>query len=382
MKLLEKILMPIDVNDINDEQIGAAVKIAKEFHSEVLVMYVLPDSDLHPDVEKLLSKYINKTINKTIKALKKEDVVCPDPIIKQGNPVSNILEVATDENANLILVSSGANVNEDRFKLGTTAEKLVQLSDVPVWVTQYGEELKMKRILCPIDFSDPAKRALRNAILLSNNFNATLHILGVFEPFFTASPRINFDQKAENEKLRKQFEVQMDEFLSGFSLKGLNHKVEIAVGVPHDKILKAIDKSDIDMLVIGTNGRSGFSRMLLGSVTEKVIRELPCSFVTTKTQNIYQLRLDDEVKNIEAHFSNAEKLQKSGLHKEAIEQYLVCLQINDMHVPSMFKLAKLYKTIGNEEKMKYYEDMAGDILRRLWDKKIEFEIRNHYRTDL
>lgn len=381
MKLLEKILMPIDVNDMNDEQIGAAAQIAKEFHSEVIVMYVLPESDLHPDVEKLVGKYTNKAINKAVKALKKENVTCLEPIIRNGNPVSNILEVATDENVNLILVSSGANINNDRFKLGTTAEKLVQLSDVPVWVTKYGEELRMKRIMCPIDFSDPARRALRNAILLSNNFDATLHILGVFEPFFTSSPRLNFDQKEENEKLRKQFDQQMDEFLSGFSLKGVNYKVEIAVGVPHDRILKAIEKSGIDMLVIGTNGRSGFSRMLLGSVTEKVIRELPCSFVTTKTQNIYQLRLDDEVKSIEAHFGNATRLQKSGLYKEAIEQYLICLQINDMHVPSMYKLAKLYKIIGNDEKMNYYENMAADILRRLWDKKIEFEIRNHYRSD-
>jgi two-component SAPR family response regulator len=119
----------------------------------------------------------------------------------------------------------------------------------------------------------------------------------------------------------------------------------------------------------------------MGSVTEKVIRQLPCSFVTTKTQNIYQLRLDTEIKEIEIHFKNAEKLQKSGFYKEAIEQCLICLKINDMHIPSMYKLAKLYKFLGDDAQVSYYEKMASDLLRRLWDKKIEYEIRTHYRSD-
>ena len=142
-----------------------------------------------------------------------------------------------------------------------------------------------------------------------------------------------------------------------------------------------IQENEADLLVLGTNGRSGFSRMVMGSVTEKVIRELPCSFVTTKTQSIFQVKLDNEVKEIETHFNNAAKLYKSGLYNEAIDQYLKCLQINDMHVPSMYKLAKLYKILGDQEKMEHYDKMASDILRRLWDKKIEFEIRKHYKSD-
>lgn len=381
MKLLEKILMPVDVNDINEEQIRAATKIAKEFNSEVVIIYVLPESDLHADVDKFLRRYINESLDKVVHSLEKQNVACTQPITRNGDPVNNILEVATDQNVNLILASSGEDKGNDKFKLGTTAEKLVQLSDIPVLVIKSGQEIKIDRVMCPIDFSDPSRRALTNAILLSKTFNATLYILGVFEPFFTASPRIKFDQNKENEKLKQQFENRMEEFLSNFSVKGVNHQVEIVVGVPHERILNRIQKKGVDLLIMGTNGRSGLSRMLMGSVTEKVIRELPCSFVTTKTKNIYQLRLDNEVKEIETHFTNAIKLHKSGLYKEAIDQYLICLQINDMHVPSMYKLAKLYKILGNKKEMDYYEEMASDILSRLWDKKIEYEIRRHYKSD-
>ena len=276
------------------------------------------------------------------------------------------------------MVCSGNKPENEEFKLGTTAEKLIQLSDVPVWVAKSDQHTEIKKILCPVDFSDPAKRALRNAILLSNNFDASLLILGVFEPFFTASPRLQIDQKQENEKLLKQFKQKMNEFLSGFDLKTVNHSVEIMEGIPHVKILDSIQKNGIDLLVMGTNGRSGFSRIIMGSVTEKVIRHLPCSFVTTKTQNIFQLKFDTEIKEIEIHFNNADKLQKSGWYKEAIDQCLICLQINDMHVPSMYKLAKLYKILGDDNQVAYYEKMADEVLRRLWDKKIEYEIRKHY----
>jgi hypothetical protein len=47
----------------------------------------------------------------------------------------------------------------------------------------------------------------------------------------------------------------------------------------------------------------------------------------------------------------------------------------------MYKLAELYKTLGENEKVIYYEKMAKDLLRRLWDNKIEYEIRKHYRPD-
>jgi nucleotide-binding universal stress UspA family protein len=345
-------------------------------------MYVLPDADVHPEIETLLSKYINKTLGKIEKAIKTEGISLLKTLILSGNPTDKILQVANDERANLILIGSGDESDKEEFRLGVTAEKLVRLSDIPVWVAKSNQEMELKRILCPVDFSNASKRALKNAILLSNNFQSSLTILGVYEPVTTTSPRIAIDLVETNNRLLKQFQNEMETFLAEFDLKGVNYNVEIDKGIPHEKILLAIDKLDCDLLVIGTNGRSGFSRIMLGSVTEKVIRNLPCSFVTTKTQDIFKLRFDNEIKEIETHFSNANRLVKSGLYNEAIGQYLICLQINDMHVPSMYKLSELYKILGNDEKVEYYDKMAKDLLQRLWDKKIENEIRKHYRSNI
>ncbi|MCU0412912.1 MAG: hypothetical protein MUE91_00715 [Ignavibacteriaceae bacterium] len=98
-----------------------------------------------------------------------------------------------------------------------------------------------------------------------------------------------------------------------------------------------------------------------------------------KKNDVIQLKLDYEIKEIELHFKNGEELIKNGFYDEAINQFLICLQVNDMHIPSMKKLADLYNKSGDTNKSLFYENMAKEILSKLWDKKIEEEIRRHYR---
>ena len=371
--------MPVDVSKSFDIQVNAAIEIAKEFHSAVGMIYVLPDTVLHDDIKTLVLKSINELLDKAKEAFEKQGIVTLNPIVEIGEPVDKILQKANEGKYNLILVSSGEKGEKEQFKLGINAEKLIRLSDIPVWVVKSNQKPKITNILCPVDFSDPAGRALKNAILLSNNFEAKLRILGVYEPINIVSPRLSVDLKLENANLLKQFEKKMDEFLNGFDLKGVDYKKEIQTGSAHQEILHAIDEYGCDLLVIGTNGRTGFSRIMMGSVTEKVTREVPCSFITTKMQDIFKVKFDNEIKDIEEHYKNGNELFKSGLNKDAIDQFLICLQINDMHVPSMYKLAEIYKSMGETTKVAYYEKMAKDLLTRIWDKKIELEIRKHYR---
>lgn len=116
-------------------------------------------------------------------------------------------------------------------------------------------------------------------------------------------------------------------------------------------------------------------RILLGSVTEKVVRDLPSSMVITKTENILNLKIDADISEIEKHMSNAEKLAETGFFDEAVEQYKTALQINDLHIPALTALASLYDKIGEKESAELFYRKIDEILGRLWDRKIEFEIR-------
>ena len=119
----------------------------------------------------------------------------------------------------------------------------------------------------------------------------------------------------------------------------------------------------------------------MGSVTEKVTREVPCSFITTRNDVIIQLQFDndlDEIDEIEQHFKKANELVRDAFYKEAIGKYLICLEINSLHIPSMFKVSNVFKMIDDHAQAKYYSDMAKDVLTRLWDEEMEREISQHY----
>ena len=88
----------------------------------------------------------------------------------------------------------------------------------------------------------------------------------------------------------------------------------------------------------------------MGSVTEKVIREVPCSFLTLKSEDVINLQLDTDIKDLENLDRTAMQLMKDGFYEEAISQFKLCLNINNMHVPAYFGIAKVYEKLNDPYK--------------------------------
>jgi universal stress protein E len=378
MRLLEKILVPVNVNTNSEEQINTTIKIAGEYKSEVILLSVIPDENLNSEIKDFVESVVTESLTELRNILINNNIYVREPVLAYGKPVDNIIQTANSENVNLILVGNNKKKKNGRNNLGIKAEQLIRMSDIPVCVVNAGEETRFTNIMCPVDFSEPSKRALYNSILLSRKFQSTLNILYVYEPITYISKRIDSDIDEENALRFKKAKSLMKEFIKDFDLSGINHSVKIKKGIAHEKILNTIKKEGITLLIMGTNGRVGLSKFFLGSVTEKVTIEMPCPFITTKTQDIFQLQLDNEIREIEIHFKNGIELTESGFYKEAINQFRICLQINDMHIPTLYKLAELYKITGDLTSSDYFKNKAKEILTKLWDKKIEMEIRKHY----
>jgi len=379
MKQLEKILVPVDINAGFKEQLSTAIKIARSYNSEIIIMYVFSEEVRNDEIRELLYNSISVSLNKARETVEKMGAITNKPIIEYGKPVDEILKIAIKEDVNLIVMGAGNRTEKEKFKLGNNVEKLLRHSDIPVWVVKADEDAKITNILCPVDFSDPSRHALKNAILLSKQFMASLRILGVVEPISSNSPRVKVDWGKENAYWLKRREKEMEEFVKEFDLKEVNYKIDIQTGTIHEKILHIIKEHNHDLLIMGTTGRSGLIRVLMGSIAEKVTRETPCSFITVKSQDIIQLRFDNEVKEIEFHFKNGNELVDKGFHEEAINQYRICTQINNMYIPAIYKLAVVHRKIGNFAKAIYYDNIAKKLLDRLWDEKIEQEIRKYYK---
>jgi len=137
----------------------------------------------------------------------------------------------------------------------------------------------MEDILCPTDFSEFSERALRHAAALALHFGARLRVLHVMTPMPVyesdtlhpaATPIVVEEKPSElaNERLRA--------FVAPCQGSAIDLSLEVREGEPWREICKEAETLPADMLVIGTHGRGGFERFLLGSVAEKVLRRVAC----------------------------------------------------------------------------------------------------------
>lgn len=142
-----------------------------------------------------------------------------------------------------------------------------------------------KRILVPTDFSEFSDMALKKAVELAKQHNATIFLLHVIDKEihyvgYYIPPEYAIKLEKESAKISQQklrHEVNMIS-----SSKNIDIEFDVKTGVPYEEILKAQEDKKIDLIVISSHGRTGILRHLIGSVAEKVIRGSKCSVLLVK----------------------------------------------------------------------------------------------------
>ncbi len=375
MKLLEKILVPIHLNNVCQKQLDTAVQLAQKFNSKIFLFNVLPEEAKLESINSYINQYVKVEMDKIVKKLSyAEDKI--EKRIGYGNTFDQIINISESENVNLILIANQPNADGEAIIIDVLSEKLVRKSNKPVWLVKPDNAVIPKNILCPIDFSDSSERALNNAIKIAKTFQAKLTVLNVFQPLQESfSVRLNADYQQENDNLKLENKINLDRFLEQFNFIDVDFTLKVINGKPAKKIVRFAKKNQIDLIFMGATGKSYLQRVLLGSVTELVLRELPASMIINKAENLLDLKIESDISSLEKHLSQAKKLEELGYYEEAIEQLKICLHINDLHLPTLYKLSKLYKKLGNHEISENYKQKSIEVLNRLWDKKIEFDLR-------
>jgi nucleotide-binding universal stress UspA family protein len=145
--------------------------------------------------------------------------------------------------------------------------------------------MEIKNILLPTDFSDKAKIALPFAIDLAKKYGAKLHVIHVFDEsafdpaFFSTS-----EDTASNyfEKVQAGFQKEIEKIFEGQDYGGVNIITVLSNGNAFVKIIEYAKTNAVDLIVMGTHGRSGLSSIFMGSVTEKVIHKAHCPVLTVR----------------------------------------------------------------------------------------------------
>jgi len=143
--------------------------------------------------------------------------------------------------------------------------------------------IQIRKILCPIDFSDFSRRALDHAIAIATRYGSTIKLFHVSPvgPVAAYAPGSGvLSSAALTPDERAALVSSMREFAQDEGAARVPVECEAAEGSAASVILAEAETMPADLLVMGTHGRSGFERLLLGSVTEKVLRRAGCPVMT------------------------------------------------------------------------------------------------------
>lgn len=135
---------------------------------------------------------------------------------------------------------------------------------------------QIERILCPIDFEEPIESANEFASMLAKNCDATLIYLNC------GLPDIVFGKHQFDELKKEEAEILQQLQTIKPTVRGVKAQYEVEFGNVAERIVDFASANEVDMIVIGTHGRKGLGRMIMGSVAENVIRNSDCPVVAIK----------------------------------------------------------------------------------------------------
>lgn len=207
-----------------------------------------------------------------------------------GKPWYELIREVVESKFDLVLVGSHQQHTLGRVLLGNTGRRLIRKCPCPVWVTSPVEAGAVRTILAPTDFSETAAESLKLAHSLAQQFGAELHVLHAVEHHLEPAMHHLVVPVAEVEAYRARIQADAQRDLStALTEAGLGEAIapahrHIAVGRPHSVIQDAVDRLSTDLVIMGTQGRSGISGLLVGNTAERVFSHLTCSVLAIKPE--------------------------------------------------------------------------------------------------
>jgi len=284
--MYENVLLPFDGSDGAAEVLHHASEIAHWADATLEVLYV---ADTTRDSVTVVE-------GRTVDALEQqgEDVVdeaaktldtlgvAYDTDVVQGNPAPTIVDYAERYDQDLIVMPTHGREGLSRYLVGSVTEKVVRLSSVPVLTVRMRPDETLvfpyEDVLVPTDGSPAATYAADHVLSLAASLDATVHVLSVVDDSVLGLDVRSTVSGEESERVATE---AVEEVVSQAEARGVTDTVgSVERGSPVEEILDYIDSNDVHVVGLGTTGRTGTDRILLGSVAEKTVRAAPVPVMT------------------------------------------------------------------------------------------------------
>jgi len=301
MTAFKKILVPTDFSDFSQEALQYACAFAKISGGTVECVHVVDLTFLAAggassvyastaDVDRSMKALREKAKKELDHFVRKEHLLGIDVVahLREGIAADEIVKLAGEIHADLIVIPTHGRSGLDRMVFGSTCEKVLRTSPVPVLAIKSGERsavgkdlaLSLKRILCPIDFSAFSESSLPMARTLAKQFGATLILAHIVDTRFDYPEWTAEVAMSNSAHLLKAAQEHVNRVAAGIA--DVKTEVHVSCGVPSRTLVDLTADGKADLVIMPTHGRKGIAHVLLGSVTERVARGAKCPVLTVR----------------------------------------------------------------------------------------------------
>ncbi|MGN8216458.1 MULTISPECIES: universal stress protein [Halococcus] len=288
--MFETILLPTDGSNGATAAFDHVLDIAAAHDATVHILHVADTTrdsviQIQGDVIDVLEEEGERIVRDAADRAHQRGVTTVTEVL-QGEPYSTILDYAELRDVDVIAMPTHGRQGLERLLIGSTTERVVRRADIPVLTIRPDSDVTVthpyRNVLVPTDGSDCAREALETGVDVATEETAALHLLSVVDvTSLGVDVRIQMQMKFLEENATEIVE-DATEFATDASVDPVSGSVVLGTSI-HGEILAYIDEHDVDLIVVGTHGRTGFDRYMLGSVTEKLVRTSPIPVLTVRT---------------------------------------------------------------------------------------------------
>jgi nucleotide-binding universal stress UspA family protein len=299
--MYHSVLVPLDGSSFGEHALPLAVSIARRANATLQLVHVattldaaygeallVPDPDLEFMLETRQKAYLERMVGR-VKSLAELPV---SSVLLHGETASAIRQHAVKEKVDLVVMTTHGRGAMARFWLGSVADEMVRHLPIPILLVRPGEgepmwghEPVLKHILLPLDGTPLAEQMLEPAVALGGLMAADYTLLRAVKPvlplanppegasFGNSVAKLLKRIEIAHEQLCREARAYLTQVAGRLQARDLNVHTRVMVEDPPGRaIIEASQPADIDLIALATHGRRGLSRLVLGSVADKVIR--------------------------------------------------------------------------------------------------------------
>lgn len=280
--LIKRVLFATDFSTCAHHAEEYVASLSTVYGAPVEVLHVLelypgmyPAVQDHRETDERLDDVVHRLQRKTMNVTGHQMI---------GIPSVQICQAATQRDADLIVLGTHGRTGLEHILLGSIAERVLTMAPCPVLTVREPEDserrhtrvpVTFEQITVPVDFSDCSMDALEYGIQIAKDVGASLTLLHVLEPV-SYGDDLTLGHVAAQGRGDQRIDSQLRAYVTAIQSAGVSARQVIRGGVPAESILDFARASVCDLIVMGTHGRRGISRVLKGSVAEAVLRRASC----------------------------------------------------------------------------------------------------------